>query len=185
MDGTVRVRRVTGVLAAICLVLGPLAGLLVRALAPVSSTTEPIARLVADAAASPGRANATLVADAFVWLLVPASLAAAWLAWRRAPVLTLVAGVLSLAGWTSIVIMAGQDALIVQAGHAAYDRAQAVARGRSNGEITRACALSEKTVRNHVSNILTKLRVAHRAQAIVRAREAALGRAPERRALDA
>ncbi len=34
--------------------------------------------------------------------------------------------------------------------------------------------LSEKTVRNHVSNILSKLQVADRAQAIVRAREAGL-----------
>jgi DNA-binding NarL/FixJ family response regulator len=35
--------------------------------------------------------------------------------------------------------------------------------------------LSPKTVRNHISNIFTKLRVADRAQAIVRAREAGLG----------
>jgi DNA-binding NarL/FixJ family response regulator len=35
--------------------------------------------------------------------------------------------------------------------------------------------LSEKTVRNHVSNILTKLQVADRVQAILRAREAGLG----------
>ena len=35
--------------------------------------------------------------------------------------------------------------------------------------------LSQKTVRNHVSNIFTKLQVADRAQAIIRAREAGLG----------
>ena len=35
--------------------------------------------------------------------------------------------------------------------------------------------LSQKTVRNHVSNIFTKLQVADRAQAIVRAREAGMG----------
>ena len=38
--------------------------------------------------------------------------------------------------------------------------------------------LSQKTVRNHVSNIFAKLQVADRAQAIVRAREAGLGQRP-------
>jgi len=51
-----------------------------------------------------------------------------------------------------------------------------VAQGRSNQEIARHFVLSPKTVRNHVSNIFTKLQVADRAQAIVRAREAGLGR---------
>ena len=51
-----------------------------------------------------------------------------------------------------------------------------VARGESNQAIARRLVLSEKTVRNHVSNIFTKLQVADRAQAIVRAREAGLGR---------
>jgi DNA-binding NarL/FixJ family response regulator len=36
--------------------------------------------------------------------------------------------------------------------------------------------LSPKTVRNHVSNIFTKLQVADRAHAIVLARDAGLGR---------
>jgi DNA-binding NarL/FixJ family response regulator len=53
-----------------------------------------------------------------------------------------------------------------------------VARGLSNGEIQRRLVVSPKTVRNHVSNILGKLRVADRSQAIVRAREAGLGREP-------
>jgi DNA-binding NarL/FixJ family response regulator len=35
--------------------------------------------------------------------------------------------------------------------------------------------LSPKTVRNHVSSILSKLHVADRAQAMVRARQAGLG----------
>jgi len=39
-------------------------------------------------------------------------------------------------------------------------------RGRSNPDIARALFLSPKTVRNHVSNIFTKLQVADRAQAI-------------------
>ena len=50
-----------------------------------------------------------------------------------------------------------------------------VARGLDNASIARRLALSPKTVRNHLSNILTKLAVADRAQAIVRAREAGLG----------
>lgn len=50
-----------------------------------------------------------------------------------------------------------------------------VARAHSNPEIARALHLSDKTVRNHISNILTKLQVADRAHAIVRAREAGLG----------
>ncbi len=36
--------------------------------------------------------------------------------------------------------------------------------------------VSQKTVRNHVSNIFGKLQVADRAEAIIRAREAGLGR---------
>jgi len=52
-----------------------------------------------------------------------------------------------------------------------------VAQGRSNAEITAHLYLSQKTVRNHISNIFTKLQVADRAQAIVRAREAGLGHA--------
>lgn len=51
-----------------------------------------------------------------------------------------------------------------------------IARGRSNGEIAGELFISPKTVRNHVSNILSKLGVAHRAEAIVLAREAGFGR---------
>lgn len=50
-----------------------------------------------------------------------------------------------------------------------------IAAGRENGEIARQLDLSVKTVRNHASNIFAKLQVAHRAQAIVKAREAGLG----------
>ena len=50
-----------------------------------------------------------------------------------------------------------------------------LARGRSNPEIAGQLYLSPKTVRNHVSNILSKLQVADRAQAMVRARDAGLG----------
>ena len=50
-----------------------------------------------------------------------------------------------------------------------------IAAGRENAEIAKELGLSTKTVRNHSSNIFTKLQVAHRAQAIVLAREAGLG----------
>jgi DNA-binding NarL/FixJ family response regulator len=51
-----------------------------------------------------------------------------------------------------------------------------IARGMSNREIASRLYLSPKTIRNHVSNVFLKLQVADRAQAIVRAREAGLGR---------
>jgi len=51
-----------------------------------------------------------------------------------------------------------------------------IAQGRSNAEIGTRLGISDKTVRNHVANVFSKLRVADRAQAIVRAREAGLGR---------
>jgi len=50
-----------------------------------------------------------------------------------------------------------------------------VARGRSNAEITAHLGLSPKTVRNHVSNIFSKLPARDRAEAIVMAREAGMG----------
>jgi DNA-binding NarL/FixJ family response regulator len=56
-----------------------------------------------------------------------------------------------------------------------------VAQGRANTAIAVKLGLSQKTVRNHVSNILTKLQVADRAQAIVQARDAGLGHSPASR----
>ncbi len=50
-----------------------------------------------------------------------------------------------------------------------------IASGDSNLAIARALGLSQKTVANHVSNILNKLQAADRAEAIVRARRAGLG----------
>jgi DNA-binding NarL/FixJ family response regulator len=50
-----------------------------------------------------------------------------------------------------------------------------IAQGRGNREIAELLYISLKTVRNHVSNIFTKLQVADRAQAVIRAREAGLG----------
>lgn len=53
-----------------------------------------------------------------------------------------------------------------------------IAAGRSNPAIARDLGLTLKTVRNYVSIILTKLHVSDRSQAIVRARDAGLGRGP-------
>ncbi len=50
-----------------------------------------------------------------------------------------------------------------------------IAQGHNNAEIAERLTLSSKTVGNHISNIFSKLQVADRAQAIVRAREAGLG----------
>ncbi|PYG99831.1 DNA-binding response regulator [Arthrobacter stackebrandtii] len=50
-----------------------------------------------------------------------------------------------------------------------------VARGASNADIAAALELQQKTVRNVVSAVLAKLRVADRSHAIVRARDAGLG----------
>jgi DNA-binding NarL/FixJ family response regulator len=49
-----------------------------------------------------------------------------------------------------------------------------ITEGYTNPEIAERLVLSPKTVRNHVSNIFSKLQVADRAQAILRAKEAGL-----------
>jgi DNA-binding NarL/FixJ family response regulator len=50
-----------------------------------------------------------------------------------------------------------------------------VARGLTNAAIARELVVSDKTVRNHVSNVFAKLHVAGRAEAVARARDAGLG----------
>jgi DNA-binding NarL/FixJ family response regulator len=50
-----------------------------------------------------------------------------------------------------------------------------IAQGHKNTDIAHRLFLSPKTVRNHVSNILHKLQVTDRTEAIIRAREAGLG----------
>jgi DNA-binding NarL/FixJ family response regulator len=54
-----------------------------------------------------------------------------------------------------------------------------IAQGESNAEIAARLVLSLKTVRNHVSNIFSKLQVADRVQAAIRARAAGLATALE------
>ncbi|GAC1617475.1 MAG: response regulator transcription factor [Candidatus Dormibacteraceae bacterium] len=50
-----------------------------------------------------------------------------------------------------------------------------VAEGARNPAIARRLGISPKTVRNHLSNVLSKLQVADRAEAIIKAREAGFG----------
>jgi DNA-binding NarL/FixJ family response regulator len=51
-----------------------------------------------------------------------------------------------------------------------------IAQGASNALIAERLSLSPKTVKNHISSIFNKLQVADRVQAVLRAREAGLGR---------
>jgi DNA-binding NarL/FixJ family response regulator len=53
-----------------------------------------------------------------------------------------------------------------------------IASGKGNATIAHDLTLSLKTVRNHVSNIFTKLQVSDRAAAIVKARDAGYGGHP-------
>jgi DNA-binding NarL/FixJ family response regulator len=50
-----------------------------------------------------------------------------------------------------------------------------IAAGKGNATIAHELMISLKTVRNHVSNVFTKLQVSDRSAAIVKAREAGLG----------
>jgi pimeloyl-ACP methyl ester carboxylesterase/DNA-binding CsgD family transcriptional regulator len=51
-----------------------------------------------------------------------------------------------------------------------------IARGQTNSQIADSLHIAEKTVRNHVTNVFSKVGAEHRAQAIVIARKAGLGR---------
>lgn len=55
-----------------------------------------------------------------------------------------------------------------------------IAQGRDNAQIAAVLALSDKTVRNHITSIFAKLEVENRAQAIVLARTAGYGAAAGR-----
>jgi DNA-binding CsgD family transcriptional regulator len=50
-----------------------------------------------------------------------------------------------------------------------------IAQGMDNAELAASLGVSEKTVRNHITRLFDKIRVKHRYEAIVLAREAGLG----------
>jgi DNA-binding NarL/FixJ family response regulator len=50
-----------------------------------------------------------------------------------------------------------------------------IAQGANNSQIAEQLVISNKTVRNHITSIFSKLQVADRAQAIIKARDAGLG----------
>ena len=58
------------------------------------------------------------------------------------------------------------------------DLVELIAQGIDNAQIAARLSLSEKTVKNHITSIFTKLEVENRSQAIVLAREAGFGSKP-------
>lgn len=56
-----------------------------------------------------------------------------------------------------------------------YEVLEQIAQGRSNPEIARRLGVSGKTIRNHVSNVFSKLQVGDRAEAMARAKDAGMG----------
>ena len=56
---------------------------------------------------------------------------------------------------------------------------EGIAEGLDNAEIAASLGMSAKTVRNHITRVFDKIGVEHRYQAIVRARDAGLGRRAE------
>jgi len=54
------------------------------------------------------------------------------------------------------------------------DVLELIAQGDKNAEIAEKLVISDKTVRNYITNIFSKLQVADRAQAIIKARDAGL-----------
>ena len=70
----------------------------------------------------------------------------------------------------------GQPSEFAELTEREYEILDLIADGDNNAVIANKLSLSIKTVQNYVSSILTKLQVADRSQAIVRAREAGLGK---------
>lgn len=70
----------------------------------------------------------------------------------------------------------GQPSEFAELTEREYEILDLIAQGHNNMVIANKLSLSIKTVQNYVSSILTKLQVADRSQAIVRAREAGLGK---------
>jgi len=57
---------------------------------------------------------------------------------------------------------------------------QLMSQGASNKDIAEKLVISGKTVSNHITSIFSKLQVADRTQAVLRARDAGLGHGNER-----
>jgi DNA-binding CsgD family transcriptional regulator len=68
------------------------------------------------------------------------------------------------------------DELIAELTDREHEVLDLIALGFSNSQIAEELVISPKTVSNHISNIFKKLQVADRAQAIVLAKDAGLGR---------
>ena len=68
------------------------------------------------------------------------------------------------------------DASFIQLTPRERELVELIARGFDNAQIAARLELSEKTVRNHITSIFSKLEVETRAQAIVLARDAGLGK---------
>lgn len=70
-----------------------------------------------------------------------------------------------------------QEGFFRQLSHRERELLELMAQGRDNAQIAAALGLSEKTVRNYITNVFVKLEVESRAQAIVVARKAGFGEA--------
>ena len=70
----------------------------------------------------------------------------------------------------------GQLSHIALALESERDLVELIAQGRDNSQIAAALTLSDKTVRNHITRIFSKLEVENRPQAIVMARKAGFGK---------
>jgi DNA-binding NarL/FixJ family response regulator len=79
-------------------------------------------------------------------------------------------------GYFSTARPAGQPPAFPELTEREREILELIAQGHRNPAIAKRLVLSPNTVRNHVSSIFAKLQVADRAQAIIRAREAGLGR---------
>jgi DNA-binding NarL/FixJ family response regulator len=72
--------------------------------------------------------------------------------------------------------VASPEASFPELSHREREILDLIAQGHTNAKIAARLFVSPRTVGNHVSHIFTKLQVADRAHAIIRAREAGLGR---------
>lgn len=70
---------------------------------------------------------------------------------------------------------AGESSVFPQLTPREHDVLSLVARGRTNTEIASNLIVSDKTVRNVVSSIMSKLAVTSRAEAVAKARDAGIG----------